>query len=260
MSLPVESASRLTKKDLKGSRLRCLMLANQPRDQVAHFLNSLANPHAVVQTSDFWMPMGFQKPEEAKLGETVGFLSDVQREAMTDWWLAIKERANTPNWDIASTCTIENKRGLILVEAKAHNAEFKNERKQIIEGTNRDNHERIKEAIEMANKGLKRSLPGWSLSRDSNYQLSNRFAWAWMLASLGVPVVLVYLGFLNVQEMDTKKNSIFTTLPKWQEAVLDRAKGTVPAEAWNRRLDIDGIPIFPLIRAADVNISTSIFA
>jgi hypothetical protein len=81
MSLPVKSASRLTKKDLKGSRLRCLMLANQLRNQVAHFLNSLANPHAFVHTSDFWMPMGFQKLDEAKLGETIGFLSSLQRKA-----------------------------------------------------------------------------------------------------------------------------------------------------------------------------------
>ena len=27
--------------------------------------------------------------------------------------------------------------------------------------------------------------------------MSNRFAWAWKLADLGVPVVLVYLGFFR---------------------------------------------------------------
>jgi crotonobetainyl-CoA:carnitine CoA-transferase CaiB-like acyl-CoA transferase len=34
-------------------------------------------------------------------------------------------------------------------------------------------------------------LPGWSLSVDSHYQICNRFAWAWKIASLGVPVVLI---------------------------------------------------------------------
>lgn len=31
--------------------------------------------------------------------------------------------------------------------------------------------------------------------------MSNRFAWAWKLATMEVPVVLVYLGFLNATEM-----------------------------------------------------------
>ena len=31
--------------------------------------------------------------------------------------------------------------------------------------------------------------------------MSNRFAWAWKLTDLGIPIVLVYLGFLGATEM-----------------------------------------------------------
>jgi len=45
----------------------------------------------------------------------------------------------------------------------------------------------------------------WQLSRDSLYQLANRFAWAWKIASLGVPVALVYLGFIAADQMKGRK-------------------------------------------------------
>ena len=52
-----------------------------------------------------------------------------------------------------------------------------------------------------ADHALNGVLPGWSLSRDSHYQLANRFAWAWKLADMGLPTILIYLGFLNAAEM-----------------------------------------------------------
>ena len=52
-----------------------------------------------------------------------------------------------------------------------------------------------------ANQALNQTLPGWALSSKRHYQLSNRFAWAWKLADLRLPVVLVYLGFLKANEM-----------------------------------------------------------
>ena len=40
---------------------------------------------------------------------------------LTDWWLSVQQGSmTTPNWDIASTCTVQGKPGLLLVEAKAH--------------------------------------------------------------------------------------------------------------------------------------------
>jgi hypothetical protein len=112
-------------REFKGSRLRCLLLTNNAPKDVAVFLNSLVVPHAVVTPGDdHWAPRGFLEPHEAKLGETPGFLADANRATLTRWWLSQAGRANTPNWDLVSTCRIENRRGLILVEAKAHEASF----------------------------------------------------------------------------------------------------------------------------------------
>ena len=113
--------------------------------------------------------------------------------------------ANTPNWDIASTCTFEGERGLLLIEAKAHGSELKPEGKSLRSNASPNsikNHERIGLAVAEANAELQ-SATGrqWFISRDDHYQLSNRFAWSWKLASLGIPVVLLYLGFLNAQDM-----------------------------------------------------------
>ena len=115
----------LQERDFYGSRLRCLLLTHQPDAEVARLLTELVEPYAVVNADqDRWMPRGFLDPDEAKLGEVSGFLSPNDRQPVTAWWLAVRRRVNTPNWDIASTCTIENRPGLILVEAKAHSAEL----------------------------------------------------------------------------------------------------------------------------------------
>src|ERR1041385_5973478 len=66
---------------------------------------------------------------------------------------------------------------LVLVEAKAHANELKPIGKP---PGNLQNHDRIALAISDANMGLAAALPGWQLSRDSHYQIANRFAWAWM--------------------------------------------------------------------------------
>ncbi len=82
--------------------------------------------------------------------------------------------------------------------------------------TSKRNHAQIGRAISEASLGLKDTMDGWNLSRDSHYQLANRFAWAWKLASMGVPVVLVYLGFLGAAEMGLRLS----------DRPLDRRVGT----------------------------------
>src|SRR5258705_9339558 len=134
------------KKELKGSRLRCLMLTSLPNDRVAGFLTGLVQPHATVDPSDKWMPSGFLKPEEAKLGETPGFLSSERQGTVTGWWLAVTKSANTPNWDIISTCHIGGRPGLLLVEAKAHEGELSKSGKKKPDTENGwKNHDQIKD-------------------------------------------------------------------------------------------------------------------
>lgn len=236
-------------REFKGSRFRCLLVTHQPKPRVIAFLNSLVNPLATVGEDDVFMPEGFCKPEEARLGETPGFLTDEQRRLVTGWWLAVPERAETPNWDIVCTCTIEGRSGLLLVEAKAHTSELKPD--DCCGARNKDNRDRIKDAIAEASQKLGE---GWRLSTASHYQLSNRFTWAWKVANLGVPVVLVYMGFLNAHEMSQP----FKSHEDWERCLLAYAEGTVPRTVWNSsQTQVSGTPLIPLIRSVDANVAIS---
>ena len=237
--------------------MRCLVLTCLSREHVAHALTQLVRPFASVSPEDRWMPDGFLRPDEAKLGETLGFLSPAMREQLTEWWLKVRRRANTPNWDIVSTCTIEGKQGLVLVEAKAHDRELRADGKKKTAKTNEDNHERIGSAIQAANDGLNVILPGWALSRDSHYQLSNRFAWAWKLAEMDIPVVLVYLGFLNATEMEDRGEP-FPNHQEWRNYMMDEVIGIVPPEAWERPLLVGRAHLVTLLRSADFSVTISV--
>ena len=158
------------------------------------------------------------------------------------------EGANTPNWDIASTATINGTEGLLLVEAKAHSKEMKTEGRA---GGHPENNESITAACREATAALNRVLPGWSLSTDSHYQLSNRFAWAWKLATLGVPVVLVYLGFTRADEMKDQ-GLPFANAKEWERLLRDHSEGIVPATMWDVSILIDRIPLHAIVRAIEI--------
>lgn len=238
------------KKELRGSRLRCLMFTSMPRNYVANCLTELVQPFGVVDsTRDQWMPKGFLEPDEARLGEDSGFLSEKHRKSLKAWWLKVTRNANTPNWDIVSTCKTEGQTGLILIEAKAHSKELKQEDK--CGSSNDGNLEQIGKAIHKANTGLNSILPGWGLSKDTCYQISNRFAWSWKVASLGVPVILVYLGFLNAEEM-VDQGVPFHSNEEWNSIIRKYSHGIVPDLAWNTRLEINGTAMYALIRAVNI--------
>ncbi len=235
------------RREFKGSRLRCLMATSVGRKDVAAFLNALVQPHATVSTDDIWQPRGFVEGDEARLGEAAAFLNADQREVLTSWWLAVRERANTPNWDIVSTCQIDGRAGLVLVEAKAHAGELHRDGKS--EG-NEKNDASIATAILEANAALGGPESGWNLCADAHYQLCNRFAWAWKVASLGVPVVLVYLGFLDADEMRT---GLLRSADDWRACVLEHARPHVPAQAWEKSHPAGAASFVPIIRAARIS-------
>jgi hypothetical protein len=249
----------LPEKGRRGSLPRCLLLTEGERSAIAGQLTSLVGLAGVqVSEDDFWMPQGLpvqvadggwdmSPVMEAKLGEVPGFLTPEQRETVTSWWLARRYQANTPNWDIACTAKIDGQDGLILVEAKAHSGELKVDGKR---PGNKKNHEKIGAAIHQANAALNTILPGWSLSRDSHYQLANRFAWAWKVASLGRPVVLVYLGFLRAGEM-RDRGEPFADAAAWENVLKEYSQGIVPEAAWNRRLRVQGAPLWVLLRSME---------
>lgn len=235
---------------LRGSLLICLFLTGQKSHQVAELLTNLVGfPKVVISVNDHWMPQGLKDYKETTLLGSSCFLSPDECQELKKWWLIKPRGAMLPNWDIASTYTIDGVRGLLLVEAKAHDKELSEAGKSQPTTTNSQlNHKQIGQAIDQANSGLNRVIAGWALSRDSHYQLSNRFAWAWKLAMLKVPVILVYLGFLDATEM-LDQGQPFDSREEWEACVRNHAKSIIPEDAWERKLEIGGIPVWFLIRS-----------
>jgi len=243
----MSDAVSFRRREFKGSRLRCLMATSVADRDVAAFLNQLVQPHALVSAEDTWRPRGLLAGDEARLGESAAFLTADQRETLTAWWLAVRERANTPNWDIVSTCQIDGRKGLVILEAKAHRGELHRDGK---DRGNQENDKYISAAVAAANEALGGSAAGWNLCTDTHYQLCNRFAWAWKVASLGIPVVLVYLGFLDCDEMG---DGAFPTPEAWRACLLAHADGVVPPAAWEQRLAAGSSWFVPVIRAARIS-------
>jgi hypothetical protein len=166
--------------------------------------------------------------------------------ALIGWWLRHSRGANTPNWDIALACDVEDRPGLVLVETKANVPELdgggKREQEKASARSN-ENHGHIGQAIREARDALSRHLPGICIDRDRHYQLSNRLAFAWKLASLGIPTVLVYIGFLGDEGIrsvgepfidDAHWQTTFTTLlaQVCPTAILDAPIDAGEAKFW----------------------------
>lgn len=251
--------ARLKPRERRGSKPRCHLLTHGSPDAVAARLTALVEPFASVTPSDRWMPQGFEQTAEATLPEAERLLQADVRLELKRWWLAVASNTTrTPNWDVACTCTIEGKAGIVLIEAKARDKELIKEetgRKNLeapVSGSARRNLLRIEWAIRDASVALAEDtgLP-WALSRDWNYQMSNRFAWAWKLASLGIPVVLVYLGLLNASEMCDQGNPLVDAAD-WRNVVKHHSKTLFPSDVWDQRWLCGGEPFIPLIRSLDV--------
>jgi len=248
-----QPCSKTQTSPVRGSQRRCQALTGLSRPDVARRLSALATPSgATVAAHDIWLPRGAAQPREARLDLEPALLPLEYREELLSWWLKIRPYANTPNWDIASTCTVNSTRGLLLVEAKAHDRELSPAGKSKPRTDNGwRNHAKIASAIAQANAGLNALLPGWRLSRDTHYQLSNRLAWAWKLLDLGIPVILIYLGFLRAQEM-VDQGQPFDSPEAWETCLRIYSEGIVPPSAWGCRLEWAGTPLWVLVASCDL--------
>ncbi len=211
----------------KGSK-RCMLEFIDSPDFISKINILMKDVGADISNTDSWLPEGFHNCKEAELKDFLKeHFSPQLATDVTKWWLYKNDR--TPNWDLISTCTINGKRGILLVEAKAHHDELKKESKgkpydinTKSEGTKR-NHEQISLAIEEAKNGINKEISAVAISRKTCYQLSNRIAHAWWLANKGIPVVLLYLGFLNSDDMKDKYK-VFNTDVEWEDCFKEHAK------------------------------------
>lgn len=240
----------------RGSRKHILDWTDLKEDAFLSSLNDLLRPTgAVVGPSEVWMPRGYGLAKEAKLSAVhPAFLPEAVQQQLSDWWLVHKRGANVPNWDLAATCSIGGRRGLVLVEAKAHENELSpagKELKASASANSQENHGWIGQAIEEAREALDRIMPGVRISRDSHYQLSNRVAFAWKLASLGVPSILMYLGFIG-DEGIADVGPHFRSEAHWQETVWDYMKQVLPSDFVECLIPCGAATMQLIIRCKDV--------
>lgn len=238
----------------RGSRKHVLDWTGKP--SFLHDLAELLEPVSIqVRADTRFMPQGYDSTDEARL-ETFGpkCIESDAWEKLQVWWLKHTKGANTPNWDIAVYCTIEDRPGFILVEAKANSKELKKDGKPLYEPASqnsRENHEQIARAIEEACIGWQRFRHPVSITGDSHYQLANRLAFTWKLAMLGFPVVLVYLGFTG-DEGIRGVGIPFSDGHDWKRAFASHLKGIFPIELFERRLDLGLTPVWLLSRSRPV--------
>jgi hypothetical protein len=147
---------------------------------------------------------------------------------------------------------------LVLVEAKAHISELSTAGKSASKRESPDqqkrsdeNHEQIGTAIAQAMATLCKLVPGISLTRDKSYQFANRIAFAWKLASLGVPVGLIYLGFIGDLGI-SHGDDCFRTSKHWRDAFRTHTAEHFPSGMLERRIDCGDASFWLLVREIQV--------
>lgn|SRR5262245_50888476 len=211
-------------------------------------INEMLQPTGFfVPQSGHRMPKGWHDTNEARLGkECEALIDDTLNTGILNWWLVNVSGANVPNWDLACAALYQgNRRALVLAEAKAYVKEF-TEGARGFASENADNQKQITKAIEEARAGLARHADGVEISSAAWYQFSNRVAFAWKLASHGIPTVLMYLGFTGDKGISTEPLRHYA---HWRETLINSTREIFPSSLWDRPIDCDGTPLYFLIRA-----------
>ncbi len=226
----------------KGSKTAMVKLVKS-NDLITIINDLIKTSGAIITTVDVSIPNAQIPTKEVTLSTFLRQNFDPKKaEAITKWW--ITKGTATPKWDLISTCTINDKRGILLVEGKAHKGELKTDKKSNPKsGDSIINHEEIGKAIDSVNEIIKHKIESSDikLSRDECYQFSNRVAHAWWLANQGIPVVLLYLGFLNVYDLneDNKKYKykLFTSPEDWKTCFEEHTKLVGANKLINKTID-----------------------
>jgi hypothetical protein len=238
-----------------GSRMHVLDWLESP--QFLPVLRSMVAPIGFTVEDDAQrMPKGRHAPRESELvGRKEPFLSAERQVEIANWWLVHKVGAKMPTWDLAISAFDATGYGaLILVEAKAHATELSssgkkppNRKKQDQQERSDSNHAQIADAIAKANAALQVGVPGILLSRDANYQFSNRIAFAWKLASLGIPTALIYLGFIGDEAISFGAHCLRTP-SDWQAAFEAHSAKIFPINQLGQRIDCGAASFWVLVR------------
>ena len=206
-----------------GSRKKILDLIESPT-YLKDINAMIKSAKAKVESTDKFLPLSKNKPKKPNLNNflAANYSKEMSAEFL-NWWLKHPgPSAITPMFDIISTCTIDGKKGILLVEGRVNTGElFYNSIKKILSNLHTDNvmanQVSVENAINEANTSISKTVKDIKLSTENCYQLSSRITEAWWLASKGIPVVLLYVGFLNYEKLSYKTHKIFTTDAEWQD-------------------------------------------
>lgn len=159
----------------------------------------------------------------------------VPPEALNGWWVA--DHYKNPTWDLIAVCEQDTRRGLLLVEAKAHESELDRKGKRALDAETDNaqawtNDGSIRGAIAEAQAWFAQVAGATRLTADSHYQLANRLTSAYKVASVGLPVVLLYLGFTR----DTYFGDHLRDANHWQQLMRGYMQDVVPPDFSGRVL------------------------
>ena len=173
--------------------------------------------------------------------------------AQGKWWAP--NGGTRPQMDLICRITQGGKDGLLFIEAKAHEGELDWGGKPLAmdasEGS-MQNHENIRQQIAKANTELNALCgTGFNLSLNSHYQLVNRLTYLWKLASIGVPVVLMYLGFTSDKYFE---NDYLRDDHHWQRIMGGYMQGVAPHGFPERGYSLtNGASLKMLVRSCCIN-------
>ncbi len=72
---------------------------------------------------------------------------------------------------------------------------------------------------------------------------------------MGIPVVLVYLGFLHATEMQDR-GLPFDSHEQWKQLVESQSQTLFPNAVWGKAWSVNGTELIPLIRSKKVDLNT----
>ena len=212
-----------------GSRKHLLDLLVHP-DYPAALHNLVSDAGVVVTPADNRQPKSHAEHEEWELPKFLKLYCVGWFEAGDpfDAW-QLPHGGKLPTWDLISTSMIAGQKGLLLVEAKAHESELGLAGKALPPEEltkSKANHDHISLCMAAVCDEMRKWVAASiNISVNSHYQLSNRIAWAWRAAQNGcVPVILLYLGFIG----DKYFADYFIDEEHWQRVMVAYMNGVLP--------------------------------
>lgn len=246
-----------------GSRMHVLDWLETP-DFVADVRNIISKTGLSIADNAARQPKRRGDHRESVLtGSEDTFLTSFQKSDLLKWWLIHQHGAKLPTWDLVVQAKAANGApALVLFEAKAHICELSDagktegKRKQPDEQSRtHENHEKIASAIKEASDALAKTLPSINLTHTKSYQFANRIAFAWKLASMGIPVALVYLGFVGDETISTKSDNLSASAD-WHNAFEAHVKDHFPIAHLDREIPCGAASFWLICHGASVQRSS----